>query len=259
MAPYLAPPNMGNHAGMHRNLDPVYSFPERRLVKNLVRGLPHRTSAMRCLGAAANIFALESFMDELAETAGADPFAFRAAQHDDPRAGAVLAELERQVQARPPLPEGRGRGIAYAQYKNQMTRVGVAVELSVTEQAEVRLHHALIVADAGRVIDADGLTAQLEGGFIQAASWALYEEVTWDREGITSRDWDSYTVIRFDNIPEIEVTLLEQAGTKPVGAGEASPGPTIAAIANAVHDCIGIRLRRMPFTPDAITRAALEA
>ncbi len=259
MEPYLAPPNMGNHAGMHRNLDPVYSFPERRLVKNLVRGLPHRTSAMRCLGAAANIFALESFMDELAETAGADPFAFRAAQHDDPRAGAVLAELERQVQARPPLPDDRGRGIAYAQYKNQMTRVGVAVELSVTEQAEVRHHHALIVADAGRVIDADGLTAQREGGFIQAASWALYEEVTWDREGITSRDWDSYPVIRFDNIPEIEVTLLEQAGTKPVGAGEASPGPTIAAIANAVHDCIGIRLRRMPFTPDAITRAALEA
>ena len=140
-----------------------------------------------------------------------------------------------------------------------MTRVGVSVDLAVTERAEVRLMDVLIVADAGRIVDADGLTAQLEGGCLQAASWALYEQVRWDRDGILSRDWDSYPVIRFDNVPNIEVTLLDHPDASSVGAGEASPGPTIAAIANAVFDATGIRMRRMPFTPDAIMdRAAAE-
>ncbi|WP_223423152.1 molybdopterin cofactor-binding domain-containing protein [Tateyamaria pelophila] len=258
MDAYVSPPNMGTHAGMHRNLDPAYAFPDKRLVKNLVRGLPHRTSAMRCLGAVANVFAIESSMDEIARQADADPIAFRQAHLDDPRACAVLHELDRRIQARGQLRDGIGRGIAYAQYKNVMTRVGVAVEVAVTDTAEVRLDHAIIVADAGRVIDPLGLTAQLEGGFMQAASWALCEEVRWDRDGIMSRDWDSYPVIRFDNVPVIDVVLLNTSDQPSVGAGEASPGPTVAAIANAIYDCIGLRLRRMPFTADALTQAALE-
>ena len=254
--PIQAQPNMGRHAGMHRNLDPVYKFDETRLTKNLVAGLPHRTSAMRCLGAAANIFALESFMDELARKKRVQPIAYRQSHLDDPRSRAVLAELDRQVEARPGNGKGCGRGIAFAQYKNQMTRVGVCAELAVNDRAEIRLLHTVIVADAGRVIDAAGLTAQLEGGFIQAASWALYEQVTWDRDGILSRDWESYPVIRFNNIPSIEVTLLDRPDDKSVGAGEASPGPSIAAIANAVFDATGIRVRRLPFTPDAIMETA---
>ncbi len=254
MAPYVAPPNMGNHAGMHRNLDPIYDIPEARLVKNLVQGLPHCTSAMRCLGAVANIFALESTMDEAAHSASVDPITFRRAHLTDPRAIAVLDELERRLR---PLSEGMGRGIAYAQYKNAMTRVGLAVDLTVTDAAEVKLARVTLVADAGRVIDPDGLKAQLEGGVMQAASWALYEQVTWDRDGITSRDWDSYPVIRFDNVPRFDITLLNDPGHPSVGAGEASPGPTVAAIANAICHATGLRLRRMPFTPDALTRAAL--
>lgn len=259
MMPYVSPPNMGTHAGMHRNLDPIYAFSEKRLIKNLVRGLPHRTSAMRCLGAVTNVFAIESFMDEAAIQAGTDPIVFRQAHLDDPRASAVLQELERRIKARGQRRDSIGRGIAYAQYKNAMTRVGISVEVVVTETAEVRLEHAIIVADAGRVIDPDGLTAQLEGGFMQAASWALYEEVTWDRNGIMSRDWDSYPVIRFDNVPVIDMVLLDALEFPSVGAGESSPGPTVAAIANAIHDCTGLRLRRMPFTADALTQAALEA
>lgn len=255
MAPYIAPPNMGNHAGMHRNLDPVYDIPETRLVKNLVQGLPHRTSAMRCLGAVANIFALESTLDEAAHSAGADPIAFRRAHLSDPRALAVLDALEHCL---PPVPEGMGRGIAYAQYKNAMTRVGLAIDLAVTDTAEVKLHRVTLVADAGRVIDPDGLQAQLEGGVMQAASWALYEQVTWDRDGITSRDWDSYPVIRFDNVPDFDITLLNHPDQRSVGAGEASPGPTVAAIANGIFAATGLRLRRMPFTPGAITQAALD-
>ncbi|AXI41847.1 molybdopterin cofactor-binding domain-containing protein [Sulfitobacter sp. SK011] len=256
IGPNAAMPNLGRHAGMHRNLDPVYAFPETRLVKNLVSDLPHRTSAMRCLGAAANIFALESFMDEIARKHSVPPLAFRQSQLDDPRALAVLAELERQIEIRPSLADGCGRGVAYAQYKNQMTRVGVFVELAVNDRAEISLLDATIVADAGRIIDADGLTAQLEGGFLQAASWALYEQVKWDRDGIQSRDWESYPVIRFDNVPNIGVTLLDQPDAASVGAGEASPGPTIAAIANAVFDATGLRMRRMPFTPEAIMQRA---
>jgi CO/xanthine dehydrogenase Mo-binding subunit len=257
IGPNPAQPNMGRHAGMHRNLDPIYAFPDKRLVKNLVSGLPHRTSAMRTLGATANVFAIESFLDELAAQAGVDGFAFRLAHLNDPRARAVLQELERQVARSPSPGESGGRGIAYAQYKNQMTRVGVCVDVAMTDRAEARLTRALIVADAGRVVDPDGLAAQLEGGFVQAASWALCEEVTWDRDGITSRDWDSYPVIRFDNIPDIEVTILDRRDHPSVGAGEATPGPTVAAIANAICDATGIRMRRMPFTPDAIMRAAM--
>ncbi len=257
IGPNPAAPNMGRHAGMHRNLDPIYDIPEKRLVKNFVTPGPHRTSAMRCLGAAANVFAIESFVDELVCAQGTDPFTLRRAHLTDPRALAILDELERQVAALPPKPETGGRGIAYAQYKNQMTRVGLCVEIDSNDRAEIRLSRALIVADTGRVIDTDGLTAQLEGGFIQGASWALYEQVTWDRDGITSRDWDSYPVIRFDNIPEISVTILNHPTEKSVGAGEASPGPAIAAIANAIHDATGIRMRRMPFTPQAIVQLAL--
>lgn len=256
IGPIEAVPNLGNHAGMHRNLEPAYAFPETRLVKNLVTRLPHRTSAMRCLGAAANIFALESFMDELSRHQSVSPFVFRRAHLEDPRALAVLAELERLVHERPGMAAGRGRGIAYAQYKNKMTRVGISVELEVNDRAQIRLLDTLIVADAGRVVDADGLIAQLEGGFLQAASWALYEQVIWDRDGIQSRDWDSYPVIRFDNVPNIEVTLLDHPESASVGAGEASPGPAIAAIANAVFDATSIRMRRMPFTPEAIMRTA---
>jgi CO/xanthine dehydrogenase Mo-binding subunit len=257
IAPNSAQPNMGRHAGMHRNLDPIYDFANKRLVKNLVTGLPHRTSAMRTLGAAANIFAIESFMDEMARINGSDPFAIRRAHLSDPRAVAVLDALERQVAELPSLPATGGRGIAYAQYKNQMTRVGICVDVSANDRAEIRLNHCVIVADAGRVIDADGLVAQLEGGFLQAASWSLYEKVVWNRDGIQSRDWDSYPVIRFDNIPAIKVIVLDRPDERSVGAGEASPGPTIAAIANAIFDATGIRMRRMPFRPDDILRQAV--
>ena len=258
IGPIPAQPNTGRHAGMHRNLDPVYDFTETRLVKNLVSGLPHRTSALRCLGATTNIFAIESFMDELAREHAVPPVAFRKSHLGDPRALAVLAELQRYIDTRHEMGDGSGRGIAYAQYKNQMTRVGVCVELSVNDLGEIRLQDALIVADAGRVVDADGLIAQLEGGFLQAASWALYEQVVWDRDGIQSLDWDSYPVIRFDNVPNIEVALLDHPDASSVGAGEASPGPTVAAIANAIYDAVGLRMRRMPFTSEAILQAAMK-
>jgi CO/xanthine dehydrogenase Mo-binding subunit len=250
---------MNNHAGLHRNFDPIYNVPDKRLVKALVADLPLRPSALRCLGAPANVLAIESMMDELAAQAGEYPIAYRRRPLDDPRAVAVLDSLEAMLRDRPMPGEGGGRGIAYAQYKNAMTRVGLAVDLEVAETGEARLIEVTLVADAGRIVDPDGLRAQLEGGVVQGASWALHERVLWGPEGRETLDWDSYPVLRFDSVPRIAVQLLEHSDAPSVGAGEASPGPTVAAIANAIHAATGLRLRRMPFDADAVMAAALQA
>ena len=254
---YLPRPSMSREGGIHRNLEPAYAIPEKRLVKSLVTDLPHRTSALRCLGATANVFAIESLMDEIARAEGRDPLAFRRAHLEDPRAVAVLDRLGDAMRALPVPGPGGGCGIAYAQYKNEMARVAACVHLSVSDDARIRLDRAVLVVDAGRVVDRDGLEAQVEGGFLHGASWALHEEVAWDRDGIASQDWDSYPVLRFDDVPETEVVVLDHPDAPALGAGEAASGPAVAAIANALFDATGLRMRRLPFTADAIQRIAL--
>ena len=156
-------------------------------------------------------------------------------------------------------PDGVGRGIALARYRNAKSYCAVAVEVRVDDDASIRLQRAVIAADSqARSSMRDGLAAQLEGGFVQAASWTLLEAVTWDRDGITSRDWQSYPILRFDNIPEIDTVLLDRPGEPYLGAGEAACGPTGAAIANAVFDATGIRTRRLPLTPQSLRQAALK-
>ena len=223
--PYTPAPNKGRQGGMHRNLDPAYAIPETRLVKNLVTDLPHRTSALRCLGAAANVFALESLMDEIARAKGRDPLAFRRAHLRDPRGEALLDGLRDAMQAIPAPAPGGGCGIAYAQYKNAMARVAACVHISVADDARIRLDRAVLVVDAGRVVDRDGLEAQIEGGFLHGASWALYEEVSWDRDGIASRDWLSYPVLGFDDVPEMEVIVLDHRDCPGTGRGRGGVRP----------------------------------
>ncbi|HMB47138.1 MAG TPA: molybdopterin cofactor-binding domain-containing protein, partial [Afifellaceae bacterium] len=253
-----ASPSLVRHGGLHRNLDPLYNFSDRHLVKHLVKDLPLRTSAMRTLGAVANVFAIECFMDELAEAASADPVRFRLDHLDDERARDVIEAAAKGIGWREAeRGESKGQGIAFGQYKNAQTYAAIAVELEVDDAAQVHLERCFIAADAGEVIDPDGVAAQLEGGLVQAASWALCEQVTYDREGITSRDWESYPILRFDNIPAIEVRMLDRPGVRSLGAGEAASGPAVAAIANAIHDALGLRMRRMPFNPDAIRSAAM--
>ena len=152
---------------------------------------------------------------------------------------------------------GSGRGIAYAQYKNEMTRVAAAVDLTISDAAQIQIQSILLVADAGRIVDSDGLQAQLEGGALQAISWALFEKVTWDKDGVISRDWNSYPILRFPDVPKIETILLNHPTGKSLGAGEASPGPVLAAIANAVADLTGLRARSLPMTPDSLRTLAL--
>ena len=255
--PLVPKPNMSRHAGLHRNLDPLYEFENKRLVKNLVKGLPLRTSALRTLGAFANIFAIESFIDELAERANIDPVQFRLKHLSDQRAIDVIQTAATKIGWGSEVPENRGIGIAFAQYKNIQAYAAVAVEVEVNDLAEVKMLRAVIAGDAGQVIDRAGLIAQYEGGFLQAASWTLYEAVTYDRGGITSRDWETYPILRFDNIPEIETILIDRPKERFLGAGECVSGPTAGAIANAIYNAVGLRLRRMPFTPESIRLSAM--
>jgi CO/xanthine dehydrogenase Mo-binding subunit len=133
----------------------------------------------------------------------------------------------------------------------------VAVELSVDDAARVHLRRAAIAADSGEIVDRQGIVSQLEGGMLQAASLTLYEKVGYDAFGITTRDWESYPILRFDNVPEVETVLVERPGEPFLGVGEATTGPTAGAIANAIYDATGLRLRRTPFDADAIRAAAM--
>ena len=258
LAPPVMGPAMGRHMGIHRNLDPLYDLPQKRLVKHLVRDMPLRVSALRSLGAYANVFAIESFMDELAGEAGCDPVSFRLRHLSDPRGRAVIeAAAARLDPAGADCPEGRGRGLGFAQYKNIAAYTAVIMEVSVNNAGGIRLERCVIAADAGEIADRAGLAAQLEGGVVQAASWTLHEAVAFDREGIASRDWDTYPILGFDNAPAFETVLIDPGRQPFLGAGEATAGPTAAAIANAVHAATGLRLRRIPFTPDEVRAAAL--
>ncbi len=260
-------PNLTVHGGIHRNAAPPYAFPETRIVKHLVHDLPLRVSALRTLGAYANVFAAESFLDEIAHAAGADPLDYRRRHLADARTRAVLdAAAERfgwtaRAAGRPAIGSsgGAGRGIAVARYKNAKSYCAVAVEARVGEDAAIHLLRAVIAADAGEIVDPDGLAAQLEGGFVQAASWTLLEAVAWNRDGIASRDWESYPILRFGAVPEIETVLVDRPGEPFLGAGEASCGPAGAAIANAVFDATGVRARRLPLTPENLREAAAES
>jgi CO/xanthine dehydrogenase Mo-binding subunit len=205
-------PSMWTHVGGHRNADPLYVLSNKRVVKHWVAESPFRTSSMRGLGAYGNVFAIESFMDELAHAAGVDPVAFRLRYLVDARAREVLEALPSPPA---PLPAGegskRGRGVAFARYKNRATYCAVMVDVSVhPETGEVRLERAVIAADAGQIVKPDGLSNQLEGGLIQAASWTLKEQVQFDRAGVTSVDWETYPLLKFAEVPVVETILLNR-------------------------------------------------
>jgi CO/xanthine dehydrogenase Mo-binding subunit len=261
--PFAQPPRRimpGRHSGSYRNADPLYAFSRRRIAVHEAANSPLRTSSLRSLGAYANVFAIESFMDELALAAGVDPVAFRLQHLTDERARAVIEAAAAKAGWQPktePSVSGRGQGIAFAQYKNIQCYTAIVVEAAVErESGQIRLERAVIAADAGQVVNPDGLSNQLEGGFIQAASWTLMEEVGFDRTGVTSRDWESYPILRFTDMPPvIETVLLNRPQLPFLGSGEAAQNPTPAAIANAVFDAIGVRLRQLPFTPTHVKEA----
>ncbi len=239
--------------GGDRNAIPLYSLPSARVTHHFLRDMPIRVSALRSLGAQMNIFAIESFMDELALAAGADPVAFRLAHLDDARARDVInaAADEFHWAARASPSGGYGNGIAFARYKNLAAYCAVAMQVRV-DQETGRIHVLRVVAavDTGQVVNPDGVRNQIEGGIVQALSWCLFENVSFDARRITSTDWSTYPILRFDSVPEsLTVRILDRPGTVFLGCGEASQGPASAALANAVANATGKRLRDLPLSP----------
>jgi nicotinate dehydrogenase subunit B len=249
-----------NGGGGTRNGMPLYDFAKKRIVHHLIPETPVRTSALRGLGATINVYAIEMAMDELAERARMDPVAYRLSVLSDTRARAVVEHVAKMSGWRAGLPAGtgKGRGIAFARYKNMAAYAAVVAEVEVEEV--VRLANVWCAADAGLVVNPDGAVNQLEGNIVQAASWALKEGVRLDETGIVSRDWETYPVLRFSEVPEIFVELVDaKADRPPLGVGEASGGPAAAAIGNAVAHALGARIRDLPLSRERVMAALLRA
>lgn len=246
--------------GGDRNAIPLYRLPNARVLHQFVPEMPLRVSALRALGAYVNVFSIESFMDELAAAAGQDPVAFRLRHLEDPRAQAVIrTAAERAGWSGRQRTRNRGHGFAFARYKNLGAYLALAVEVEIArETGRIRLRRAVAAIDAGEAVNPDGIRNQVEGGIIQSTSWTLFEQVTFDRSRITSRDWSTYPILRMEAAPErIEVHLLDRHGEPFLGTGEAAQGPTAAALANAVVDAVGVRLREIPLRRDVLREALI--
>ncbi|HXZ02269.1 MAG TPA: molybdopterin cofactor-binding domain-containing protein [Stellaceae bacterium] len=244
--------------GGDRNAIPLYDFPRQRVTHHFIPQMPIRVSALRALGAYANVFAIESFMDELAKAAKADPVEFRLRHLNDPRAIAVIKAAASFAGWQPALPggTGKGRGFGFAKYKNLSAYLAVAIDVEVDRQSgQARATRAVAAIDAGQVVNPDGLINQTEGGIIQSVSWTLKEQVRFTPEHIASRDWGGYPVITFPEVPEIKVIVLDRPAERSLGAGEAAQGPTAAAIGNAIAHATGVRLRDLPLIPNRLKGA----
>lgn len=246
------PLHMGG--GSQRNAVPGYDFPK-HVVNHAVLEVPLRVSALRALGAHLNVFAIESFMDELAHAANADPVEFRLRYLKDERARHVIATAARKAGWQPGQrgDGSRGWGMAFARYKNISTYAAVFAEVELQEQ--IRVTRVVAAVDCGCIVNPDGLLNQCEGGVIQAVSWALKEQVRFDGTGITSLNWEDYPILRFSEVPAIDIELIDRPGEPSVGAGEGMTGPTGAAISNAIFNAMGVRVRDLPLTFERIVAA----
>jgi len=242
-----------------RNAIPYYRLPNARVTHHFQPTSVLRTSAMRGLGAYCNVFAIESFMDELARAAKVDPVAFRLRHLDDPRAVEVakLAAAKFGWDAYRRTAR-RGRGFAFARYKNLASYCALAVEVEVArETGLVRVTRVSGAVDCGEIVNPDGVRNQIEGGIVQSASWTLLEQVRFDAARVLTVDWAAYPILRFGQVPDkIEVHLIDRPGQPFLGTGEAAQGPAAAAIANAVFDACGLRLRDLPLDRARMRKAS---
>lgn len=249
------PPPTGNDVpeGAERNAVPCYAIPNLRATKRIVKSLPFRASSIRGLGAYLNVFAIETLIDDMAGALDRDPIVFRVDHLDDRRARAVIERLAEMCGWPGEAGEGTGLGIGFARYKNQGAYCAVAAR--VEADADIRVSHLWSVVDGGEIVNPDGVINQIEGGMVQSTSWTLKEEVRFDGEAVASRDWESYPILRFSEVPETATEILPRPDDPPLGVAEASQGPTAAAIGNAVNRALGIRVRRLPITREAIASA----
>jgi CO/xanthine dehydrogenase Mo-binding subunit len=245
-APAIDPPLPSG--GAQRNAIPGYEFADLLVMHHYVREAPVAGSSLRSLGAFGNVFGIESFMDELAGAAGADPVEFRLRHLKDARGRAVIEEAVRRSNwTAYKKSDGRGRGIAYARYKNIGAYCAVVAEVEVTH--EVRIARLVAAVDVGLPVNPDGVVNQVEGGCVQATSWTLKE--AWRPGAYT---WEDYPILKFSEAPPVQVHIVRNE-LPSLGAGECMMGPTAAAIANALYDALGVRVRELPLTPERIAQA----
>ena len=255
--PLAINPPLAAGGGSDRNAVPGYDIENTHVVNHRLTVMPIRTSAMRALGAFANVFAIESFMDELAHASGQDPLQFRLRHISDPRSQAVLrAVVERSTWWHVPREEGVGHGLAWARYKNTSSWCAVLARVQAGET--LRVLQLDVAVDVGRVVDLDGVINQTEGGALQGMSWTLKEAVQFDRTRVTTHSWADYPILRFTEVPELTVHVLDQPDQPSLGAGESVQGPVAAALSNALFDALGVRVRRLPLSQDHILQALNE-
>jgi nicotinate dehydrogenase subunit B len=247
-----------------QNGDPAYAAGRVSVVVHWLKDAPLRPAHIRAPGKIANIFAVESFTDELAAAAGRDTLEFRLQNLSDARGEEVLRRVAAKMKWQPhpsPQAEGkaafaRGRGIAYVHYKQQETYVAMGMEVAVDrESGTIRVERVVCAHDCGQMINPDGVRAQVEGSILQTLSRTLKEEVTFDRSRVTSVDWSSYPILTFSEVPKLDIELIDRPELPPLGAGEAAASPVAAALANAIFDATGTRLRTVPFTPERVKAA----
>jgi CO/xanthine dehydrogenase Mo-binding subunit len=246
-------PPQANGGGGDRNSIPLYDFPSWQIESHRLKTMPVRTSALRTLGAQGNVFAIESFLDEIAAERGEDPVAFRLRHLRDERAKDVIRAAARRANWKPEKRAGTGYGIGFARYKNTGAYCAVVAEVEGAE--DIRVRRLTLAVDVGEAINPDGVINQIEGGAIQATSWVLKERVRFDDRRITSTSWSEYPILRFSEVPEVAVELIQRPDSDPVGAGEAAHAPVTAAIANAVFDALEIRVRDLPITRERLIAA----
>jgi nicotinate dehydrogenase subunit B len=243
--------------GSTRNAVPGYHVPDLEVTRHRLLTMPVRTSSLRSLGAFANVFAIESFMDELAAVAGQDPVSFRLAHLTDPRARRVVEQAASMSGWHKRRRDGVGYGLGFARYKGTSGYCAAVAE--VAADTDVHVRRLWLAVDVGRVINPDGVINQVEGGAVQSASWALTERVSFDRAKITSVTWDTYPILRFGQVPHTEVAIVAAPGEPETGAGEIAQGPVAGAIGNAVAAAAGVRVRDLPLTREQVIRAIEQA
>jgi CO/xanthine dehydrogenase Mo-binding subunit len=249
--------------GADRNARPTYVFPNARVRLHLLQSTVLRVSSLRGLGSPQNTFANESFIDELAHAAGADPIEFRIRHLKDPRAIAVLEEVAKLAQWAPrPAPRGgknagAGRGVAFVHYDNYSGYAAITLQVVVDRATgKVSVERVACAHDCGLIVNPDGLKNQIEGNIVQTLSRALLEAVKFDTAGVTSLDWQRYPILRFSDLPEeIAIGLINRPDQPSLGAGEPAASPVMAAVANAIFDATGVRMRSVPFTAERVKAA----
>ena len=260
-ADHIAPGNVFQDSAI------PYKFGNVKTVCKRLETTPFRPSWIRTPGRMQNTYANECFMDELAAAANMDPLEFHRKYLDDKRGLELLDRLAALAkwEKRPSPQKGssgsvaKGRGISYVKYELVRTYVGAVAEVEVDRSTGViRVPKFYVVHDCGQIINPDGLKNQIEGCVIQTVSRTLIEELKFDRSHVTSLDWETYPILKFPQMPEVAIELIDRPNEKPWGAGEPSAAVIPSAISNAVFDATGVRLRSVPYTP-AKVKTAMQA